>query len=143
MNATRTVLVVDDDWAVLRALQQRLEQAGCRVLTATDGAAALASAGRWRPDAVCLDVHLPGAIDGLEVARRLHVGSRVGPPVIFITGAADQDFRERCAAVGGRYFLTKPYDPELLIQTLRSVFAEDELAELRRISNVKRRQPIG
>ena len=143
INERKTVLVVDDDTSMVLALQKRLAQAGYHVLTALNGVDALERARRCTVDAISLDVAMPGAVSGFDVAHELRVDPRTARiPIVFVTGTADEHFKERCSAVGGRYFLAKPYDAELLLQTLSNMLAADELAEIKRISGVKRRQPI-
>lgn len=139
----KTVLVVDDDTSVLLALEKRLTQAGYCVLTALNGVDALERARLCTVDAISLDVAMPGDVSGLDVADELRLDpSTAHIPIVFVTGTADEHFKERCSEVGGRYFLTKPYDAELLLQTLSSMLAADDLAEIKRISAAKRRQPI-
>ena len=77
------VLVVDDDRAVREALERALQLEGYEVELASDGDAALAAIERRTPDAVVLDVMMPG-YDGLDVTRRLRrEGNRV--PVLLLT----------------------------------------------------------
>jgi CheY-like chemotaxis protein len=143
MTELRTILVVDDDIDLLLAGQKRLTHAGFRVLTAACAADALEQARGGGVDAISLDVGLPGGPNGLEVAAALQRDPRTAKiPIIFITGSADEDFKRKCEAAGGRYFLAKPYDGELLVQILRGIFATDDLAEVRRIAHAKRRQPV-
>ena len=77
------VLVADDDRAVREALERALQLAGYDVELASDGDAALAAIAQRTPDAVVLDVMMPG-YDGLDVTRRLRrEGNRV--PVLLLT----------------------------------------------------------
>ncbi len=79
------VLVVDDDRALRDALRRVLTLAGYEVQGATDGEQAIELVVQAMPDAVVLDVGLPG-IDGLEVCRRLRrLGNRV--PILMLTAA--------------------------------------------------------
>lgn len=143
MTNGRTILAVDDDLKLLIALQKRFESIGYRVLLATNGSDALSRAREERIDVISLDVGLPGDVNGLSVAESLKKDPQTaGIPIIFITGEASDDFKRKCAAVGGKYFLAKPYDPDLLLQVVRGVFGEDELTEAQRISQAKRRQPV-
>lgn len=143
MNS-KTILVVDDDLGIRVALHARLEHAGYAALCASDGAQALELAKSAPIDAIALDVAMPGELNGLAVAAALRKHpSTAKIPIVFITGSADHEFKRKCEEVGGKYFLAKPYDPDLLLQTLRSIFGEDELAQARRISQAKRRQPVG
>src|SRR5438477_13017433 len=99
------VLVTDDDRAVREALERALQLAGYEVELAPDGDAALAAIERRTPDAVVLDVMMPG-YDGLDVTRRLRrAGNRV--PVLHLTSrdavghrvealdAGDDDYRPK------------------------------------------------
>jgi len=144
MSTEKTILVVDDDAKLLLALHKRLTQAGFQVLTAADAGQAMDIARTEHVDAISLDVRLPGELSGLDVAVALHQDARTASiPILFITGSANDDFKHMCRAVGGRFFIAKPYDADLLVQTLRGMLVEDDLAEVRRISTLKRRQPVG
>lgn len=139
----KTILIVDDDAKLLLALQKRLVHSGYDVLTATDGDQALQQVWNSHVDAICLDVTMPGHLTGLEVASRLHNDPETARiPVVFITGSADPGFKQKCERVGARYFMSKPFDSELLLQTLRGIFGADAVAELHRLSSAKRRQPV-
>ena len=139
----KTILVVDDDPDVLLALRKRLRAAGLDVLTASSGTQALELAQHTTVDAMTLDVAMPGDMNGLDVASAMQGDPQTAQiPIIFVTGAADASFKERCEAAGGTYFLSKPYDADLLVQTLAGIFGKDELAEIKKISQAKRRQPV-
>lgn len=143
MNRPRNILTVDDDYAMLLALKSRLEHAGYRTFTASNGSEALTIIHDNLIDAILLDVGLPGPLNGLEVAESLKNDSNTSSiPIIFVTGYANSEFKRNCEQAGGRYFLTKPYDSDLLIQILRSIFGQDELAQAQLISKAKRRQPV-
>jgi len=68
--AGETVLIVEDDAAMLRGLQDNFEYEGYRVLTATDGEAGLAAAFDAAPDLIVLDIMLPG-VNGYEICRQV------------------------------------------------------------------------
>lgn len=139
----KTIMVVDDDAKILLGLKKRLEHEGYRVITALDGKQALEVARDNAIDAISLDLQLPGDMSGLDIAGALRADPHTSQiPVVFITGSADEEFKSKSAGVGAKYFLSKPYDSDLLIQMLRGIFGQDELAEMQRISSAKRRQPI-
>ncbi|MCG8406919.1 MAG: response regulator [Phycisphaerales bacterium] len=143
MPNMRKILIVDDDTHMLVALMKRLSNAGFETVAATNGEDALNHVRENKVDAITLDVGLPGELDGLAVAAALRDdprGSRI--PIIFVTGSADEQFKEQCSASGGKFFIAKPYDADLLIRLLQSIFAEDELGEMREISTAKRRQLV-
>lgn len=139
----KTILVVDDEPNLVLALQKRLETAGFKVTSSVCGTEAFRRARAGGIDAITLDVSLLDHVDGLDVAAALHCDPQTAAiPIIFITGRADDEFREKYRTVGGRYFLAKPFDAELLIRMLDSLFAHDDLAEAQRLSSAKRRQPV-
>ena|SRR3990170_4945781 len=139
----KTVLVVDDDFGILVALEKRLSSAGFLVLTAPSGIDALEHVRQHAVDAILLDVRMPGELDGLGVATTLHKDPDTAHiPVIFVTGAAEAMLKQRCKAIGGQYFICKPYDEDVLVRLLKGVFAQDELAELKKIAKGKRRQLV-
>lgn len=143
MMSRKTILIVDDDAKLLLAMQKRMEHAGYEVVLATDGAGALEHARTMKIDVISLDVCMPGTISGLDVAAQLQrdpLAARI--PIIFVTGSANDEFKQACTRVGAKYFLAKPFDADLLLQTVRGLFGEDELGEARRLSQAKRRQPV-
>jgi CheY-like chemotaxis protein len=110
-----TVLVIDDE-AVVRGLMQRfLSKEGFRVLTAASGEDGLRLAREQRPDAITLDVMMPG-MDGWTVLSSLMADSELGDiPVIMLTILDDQRMGY---ALGASEYLTKPIDRERLISVL-------------------------
>jgi DNA-binding response OmpR family regulator len=113
------VLVVDDDPTVSDVVRRYLEQDGCEVRLAADGAAGLASIADRRPDLVVLDLMMPG-IDGLEVCRRIR---RQLPdlPVIMLTALGEEADRVLGLEVGADDYVTKPFSPRELVLRIRSV----------------------
>ncbi|MGI9023878.1 MAG: response regulator transcription factor [Acidimicrobiales bacterium] len=126
------ILVVDDEPAVQASLGRLLRQAGYEVDIAADGRAALSAVGEGAPDAVVLDVMMPG-LGGLEVTRRLR-GMGDQTPVLLLT--ARQDVSDRVAGLdaGADDYLTKPFAVEELLARLRALLRRsgaDDTAELR------------
>ncbi|AGL20309.1 hybrid sensor histidine kinase/response regulator [Actinoplanes sp. N902-109] len=115
------VLLVEDDPQSAELLRTHLENAGYRVDVAGSGEAGLTAAGACPPDAIVLDVALPG-IDGFEVIRRLKADERLaGIPVFFATII---DERPAGMALGASDYFVKPVDPGALLGALaRSVAA--------------------
>jgi DNA-binding response OmpR family regulator len=113
------VLVVDDDPTVSDVVRRYLEQDGCAVRLAADGADGLAAVAAERPDLVVLDLMMPG-IDGLEVCRRLR---RQLPdlPVIMLTALGEEADRVLGLEVGADDYVTKPFSPRELVLRIRSV----------------------
>jgi len=113
------VLVVDDEEAVLRAVGRALAISGYDVETASDGTNALRSLALQAPDAVVLDVSMPG-VDGLEVCRRLReAGDRT--PVLMLTARDGVDDRVAGLDAGADDYLVKPFALEELLARLRAL----------------------
>ncbi|MEU8661297.1 response regulator transcription factor [Actinoplanes philippinensis] len=113
------VLVVDDDATVSDVVRRYLEQAGCEVHLAADGADGLAAIAAHRPDLVVLDLMMPG-IDGLEVCRRIR-RQLPGLPVIMLTALGEEADRVLGLEVGADDYVTKPFSPRELVLRIQSV----------------------
>jgi CheY-like chemotaxis protein len=110
LNARR-VLVIDDNPDNAQSLAQVLACAGHSVLTADTGEIGLALAARFKPDAVVVDIGLPG-IDGFEVAKQLRAQSATsGAVLIAVSGFSLKQFRELEAYSVFRHYLLKPTSP--------------------------------
>jgi two-component system KDP operon response regulator KdpE len=111
MRETR-VLIIDDEWAIVRAVRPTLQGLGFAVATAATGAEGLAQAERFGPDVILLDLGLPD-IDGQQVLGELR--RRTPAPVIVLSVRGAE--RDKVAALdrGADDYLTKPFGiPELL-----------------------------
>ena len=103
---TKRVLVVEDERTIAEAVAARLRAEGFEVAIAGDGPGAVETARRIRPDAIVLDVMLPG-FDGLEVCRRIQAERPV--PVLMLTARGDETDLLIGLAVGADDYLTKPF----------------------------------
>jgi two-component system response regulator MprA len=113
------ILVVDDDRAVREALERALSLEGFDVELAADGAEALAAVERRQPDAIVLDVLMPG-VDGLEVCRLLRKAqSRV--PILMLTVRDDLSDRVEGLDAGADDYLGKPFELEELLARVRAL----------------------
>src|SRR5579875_3893367 len=115
--AMATILVVDDEAAMVASMRFFLEKEGYRVLTATTGAAALDVAAREHPDLVILDVMLPD-LDGLEVTRRLRRDTPV--PIIMVSARGEEIDKVVGLEVGADDYLAKPFGPREFIARVRA-----------------------
>ncbi|MFI5494559.1 response regulator transcription factor [Actinoplanes sp. NPDC051859] len=129
---THHVLVVDDDPTVSDVVRRYLEQDGCRVRLAENGAAALAAAAEEMPDIVVLDLMMPG-IDGIEVCRRLRQHAP-DLPVVMLTALGEEPDRVLGLEAGADDYVTKPFSPRELTLRIRSI--------LRRAGQTERPQPV-
>lgn len=132
-TATGYVLVVDDDEPNRRLLEKILAADGHEVRGAASGEEALSLVDERVPDAVLLDLLMPG-VPGLEVLRRLRERPSCGiMPVLIVTGVSDRDTRLEGIAAGANDFLVKPLDPLDVRLRIRNAVAvkrlHDEVAE--------------
>lgn len=122
------ILVVDDEPGIVRALGINLKALGYQVETAASGEEALRKAADHRPDAVILDLGLPG-IDGIDVIRGLRVWTNV--PIIVLSVREAE--REKIAALdaGADDYVTKPFGMGEMLARLRAALRReiDEEAE--------------
>jgi CheY-like chemotaxis protein len=112
MEATKKVLVIDDDPVVGRSFQRVLGGKGYAVISAASGAEALDRLAREDYDVVYTDIKMPG-MDGLEVTARIKA-SRPWLPVVIVTGYGSQANEARAAQLGVAGFLNKPLSPETI-----------------------------
>jgi len=114
----RRILVVDDNRDAVDALAMMLRLNGSDVEVAYDGPSGLATAQSFRPDAIVLDIGLPG-MDGYEVARRLRARPETADKLIVaVTGYGQKEDRERAHAAGFDHHLVKPIESDTLIRLL-------------------------
>jgi len=125
MSATEfaaRILLVEDEPALLDALEYSLTRQGYQVLTATDGRRGLELASAERPDLIVLDLMLPG-LDGLDVCRAIRKSDNV--PIIMLTALSDEIDKVVGLEVGADDYLTKPFGMRELLARVK--------AQLRRV----------
>lgn len=110
------VLVVDDEPQIRRALRSALTAHGYSVATAEDGSTALETIATWAPDAIVLDLVMPG-IDGLEVLRETRSWSSV--PIIVLSARGAEADKVAALDQGADDYLTKPFSMAELQARLR------------------------
>ena len=113
------ILIVDDNPDSAETLAMLLELFGHEVRTAGDGPRALEAGAQFRPEAVLLDLGLPG-MDGYEVCRRMRA-SDWGRDVLLVAVTGWGDESGRAAAAGFDAHLVKPVEPQALQQVLQRV----------------------
>lgn len=116
---SETILVVEDDRRIRDLLRRGLIFEGYAVETAEDGESALRAAREREPDAVILDLMLPG-IDGLEVCRRLRSASNV--PILMLTARDAVPDRITGLDAGADDYMVKPFAFDELLARLRAIF---------------------
>lgn len=114
----KSVLVVDDEPQLVRALQVNLEAEGYTVTTAADGTKALRSAASQPPDVLVLDLGLPD-MDGTEVIRRLRAWTEL--PIIVLSARHGSSDKVEALDAGADDYVTKPFGLDELLARLRAV----------------------
>jgi DNA-binding response OmpR family regulator len=124
------VLVVDDEPDIRSLVKINLEAAGYSVITAATGEEALDRVRRNPPDAMFLDLMMPG-IDGWDVLSELKAGRGPGSeiPVFLVTALHDGELRLRGSIEGALQYITKPFDPADLVRALEQVLDPDAPSE--------------
>jgi two-component system KDP operon response regulator KdpE len=113
-----TVLVVDDESDIARAIAMRLCSAGYEVLTAKDAREALRLAVSDSPDLLILDLGLPDQ-DGHAVAHQMLADTRtMATPIIFLTARYGDEDRARAFKSGAVAYLNKPFQSDELLQAV-------------------------
>jgi two-component system phosphate regulon response regulator PhoB len=116
-----SVLVAEDEGALVTLLRYNLEREGYRVLEAMDGEEALLVAAEEKPDLVLLDWMLP-QLSGIEVCRRLRSRQETrNVPIIMLTARGEETDRIRGLDTGADDYLTKPFSMMELLARLRAV----------------------
>ena len=117
--ASKRILICDDDPVILRLLQVNLELEGYEVLLAHHGAQAIEVANDQHPDLVILDIMMP-KLDGYQTCERLKENDSTKEiPVVFLSAKAQQTDIERGKGFGVDEYLTKPFDPNDLIDVVQ------------------------
>ncbi len=114
----RTVLIVDDETAIRRALRSRLTSAGYAVLDAADGQSAVDLAATAMPDAIVLDLGLPD-VHGTEVVRQVRKFSDV--PIVILSAVDADDDKVAALDAGADDYVTKPFSIDELMARLRAL----------------------
>ena len=114
----RRLLIVDDNRDFVSSLAALLKEFGHDVRIANDGHTAIKAAAVHAPDAVLLDIGLPG-MNGYEVARRLRGSSALsGVTLVAVSGYGHEENRRRAREVGFDHYLVKPIDAAELINII-------------------------
>ncbi len=113
------VLVVDDDDVIRQLITVNLELEGFEVATAVDGQDCLDKVKDVEPDVITLDIMMP-RLDGWEAAGRLRADPETaGIKVVLLSARAQEADLARGSRIGVDAYLTKPFDPDELIEVVR------------------------
>jgi two-component system KDP operon response regulator KdpE len=126
----RKILVVDDDEIIIKTISLKLQGAGYQVITAMDGAEAVAAARKENPDLILLDISFPPGVTGvqwdgfriMEWFHRLDAAKRI--PVIIITGSEDRKTKERANSSGAVAYFQKPLEHDQLLKVVGATLGD-------------------
>src|SRR4030067_840016 len=129
MLPKKRILVIDDELDFVKMLQARLRIEGYEVLVAEDGMKGIQIARKENPDLIILDIMMPG-MDGHSVFDTLKKSILTWSiPVIYITAKTGQADELLAMEKGARYYLTKPYNPAMLLEMVKSALSAEDQAE--------------
>lgn len=121
------ILLVDDEPNIIELAQLYLEREGYRIITASDGKAALDAVEKQRPALMVLDLMMP-EVDGLEVCRTLR--GKKDPVAILMLTARDEDIDKILGLeLGADDYLTKPFNPRELVARVKAVLRRSSAQE--------------
>lgn len=134
---TEHILIVDDEADIIELLDYNLRQAGYTVVSARDGASAMAAVRRQRPDLIVLDLMLPD-VPGTEICRRLRKEPDTESiPILMLTARAGEIDRVVGFEVGADDYVIKPFSPREIVLRVQALLrrarprAEGEIERLR------------
>ncbi len=117
------ILLAEDNQANIDTFSSYLTSYGFRLITATDGQAAVNLAKEYQPDLILMDIQMPG-VDGLEATRRIRADQTLADvPIIALTALAMAGDREKCLAAGATEYLAKPVSLKQLVQAIQQILS--------------------
>ena len=117
------ILCIDDDKLLLENLSGLLTANDFYPLTATDGPSGMETAKRERPALILLDILMPG-VDGFEACRQFRADPQLkDAPIIILTAMQDPKLTVKAFRAGATLALTKPFEPQQLIRTIKTALA--------------------
>jgi FixJ family two-component response regulator len=119
-NEVRIVSIVDDDESIREALQGLMKVAGIPALVFASAEEFLDSGQQSRTGCLIADIRMPG-MSGLQLQSKLN-SDHHRIPIIFITAHGDENVRIEAVRAGAVEFLTKPFDKEVLLDSVRAAF---------------------
>ncbi|MEZ5602249.1 MAG: Hpt domain-containing protein [Candidatus Competibacteraceae bacterium] len=121
------IMVIDDSITMRKVTARILERHNIQVVTAKDGVDAVALLQTQVPDLAILDIEMP-RMDGFEVLAHIRNQARLQHlPIIMVTSRGGEKHRERAMKLGVNDYLTKPYQEEQLMQSIRKILGEHAL----------------
>ncbi|MDD3730843.1 MAG: response regulator [candidate division Zixibacteria bacterium] len=124
--ANELILIIEDETDIAELIRYNLEREGYRVNISSTGEKGIKEACLKAPDAVILDLMLPG-IDGLDVCRSLRNNDKTrNIPILMLTAKSEEADIVTGLEVGADDYITKPFSPRVLLARLRAVLRRNE-----------------
>lgn len=118
-----TITIVEDEPFIVEALSFLLEREGYQVQSVSDGAAAVEFITTNKPDLVILDIMLPN-VSGMKILEDIRANPDfVALPVLMLTAKGQKKDRRAAEDAGVSEFMTKPFDNDALIQSIKTMLA--------------------
>ena len=126
MSKKHTILVVEDEPSMVTLIKYNLETAGYILYSARNGRVAITFCQHTLPDLIISDIGMP-EIDGFELRQLLLNDEKLRRiPFIFLTAKTRGEDQFRSMRLGVSHFLTKPFEPELLLLTVKDILSTPE-----------------
>ena len=120
----KRILIIEDEQDIITTLIFRLEAEGYEIITAMDGEDGLDKAKKEKPDLILLDLMLP-KMNGYKVCALLKSDSRFKHiPIIIFTARAEKADRKKSAEAGADAYITKPFEPPVLLAKIKELLGE-------------------
>jgi two-component system sensor histidine kinase/response regulator len=121
-----TILAIEDEDAILDNILEILEMNGYEAYGAPDGPEGVQAAQQSQPDLILCDINMP-KMDGYNVLMTLRNDPQTSQiPLVFLTAYADREFQRRGMTLGAEDYLTKPFTPQELLQTVQTQLDKTE-----------------
>ena len=115
----KSILIVEDEKDIAKALQMRLKLEGYNTTFAMDGLTAVQAAHKAKPDLIILDLMIPGG-DGLSVLKRINMSVNTNMiPIIVLSSMQNIEYRSKVMEEGPDAFISKPYDAQELLAEIK------------------------
>ena len=121
---SKTVLIVEDDKAIVELLEIHIKDLDCEVLKAYDGKQGLELALKHMPDLVILDVSMP-KMDGFEVCQKIR--AKQNTPIMMLTAKSEEIDRVLGLEIGADDYLTKPFSIRELVARIKAIFRRTKM----------------
>ena len=118
------IFVIDDDANIRQLILRYLEKEGYRVTTCENADTVLEAFNAMQPDALVLDIMMPGTMDGLDLCKKIRMVSQV--PIIFVSAKDEAVDRIIGLELGADDYLSKPFSPRELLVRLKIIFRRIE-----------------